>query len=465
LAGGEKLVSRPERRFGFQLPWLAILFGALAGSADAQPGQPEHPSTRSASGQFFIQDQRSSGPRAPESSLAANRNLVRLEPTLVTVSCERIKQMLWQELGATAPWRGKIYLVVFRAQGPNETITLVSERFASGWQYRVDLPDVLDRTRYVRAMVQVLLLEMANREAGQHSAEIPLWLSEGLSQQLFLSRELEIILPPPRSNGQGLNLASTVVSGRKTNALQQAHQQLSARAPLTFEELSWPDESLLAGESGELYRGSSQLFVDDLLRLKDGPACLRAMLAALPRYYNWQFAFLRGFDIHFARTLDVEKWWALRTMNFTGRDLGQTWPVEESWQKLDEILHFPVQIRTGTGDLPLRGNIPLQSVIREWDPVRQRQVLWSKIGELVQLRLRVAPPVVAVVDQYHQTLATYLENREKRGSIIPFRRQAALARTIEETLKQLDALDAERESLRHAQKPVAAARSQPAATP
>ena len=147
------MVSRPNGRF--QVPWLVILFGVLAGSADAQLGQPERPSTRSASGQFFIQDQRSSGPRAPESSLAANRNLVRLEPSLVTVSCERIKQMLWQELGATAPWRGKIYLVVFRAQGPNETITLLSERFTSGWQYRVDLPDVLDRTRYVRAMVQV----------------------------------------------------------------------------------------------------------------------------------------------------------------------------------------------------------------------------------------------------------------------------------------------------------------------
>jgi len=37
----------------------------------------------------------------------------------------------------------------------------------------VDLADQLERARFVRAMVQVLLLEVANRNAGEHSAEIP----------------------------------------------------------------------------------------------------------------------------------------------------------------------------------------------------------------------------------------------------------------------------------------------------
>ncbi len=72
-------------------------------------------------------------------------------------------------------------------------------RFKNGWQYRVDLPNVVERPRYVRAIVQVLLLELANRTAQGRGAEIPLWLVEGFSQLLLASSEVEIILPPPRA--------------------------------------------------------------------------------------------------------------------------------------------------------------------------------------------------------------------------------------------------------------------------
>ena len=86
-----------------------------------------------------------------------------------TVSCERIKQALMRELGATAPWRGTVYLVLYPARAPGDTITITSERFKGGWQYRVDFPDVVERSRYVRAIVQVLLLEVANRTAQEHA--------------------------------------------------------------------------------------------------------------------------------------------------------------------------------------------------------------------------------------------------------------------------------------------------------
>jgi len=36
--------------------------------------------------------------------------------------------------------------------------------------------------------------------------------------------------------------------------------------------------------------------LDELLRLENGRACLREMLAQLPAFYNWQFAFLKGFS-------------------------------------------------------------------------------------------------------------------------------------------------------------------------
>jgi len=45
-------------------------------------------------------------------------------------------------------------------------------------------PGLVQSERYVRAMVQVLLLELGNRHARAHTAEIPTWLTEGLSRQL-----------------------------------------------------------------------------------------------------------------------------------------------------------------------------------------------------------------------------------------------------------------------------------------
>ena len=191
-------VKATESRRAILLVAAAVLAGALRGVASAQPTPSDLVSVRSYSGQFIAYAARSVTLPPALLSLATNRTFVQLEPTLATVSCERIKQLLWRELGATAPWRGTIYLVLYPARTADDNITITSERFQDGWQYRVDLPDVLERSRYVRAMVQVLLLELANRTAPGRAVEVPLWLIEGFSQLLLASNEFEIILPPPR---------------------------------------------------------------------------------------------------------------------------------------------------------------------------------------------------------------------------------------------------------------------------
>jgi hypothetical protein len=442
---------------------IAVCLGAWQGRADAQPSNPNLLSARSHSGQVVVYARRSSPPPPSVANLAADHNFVQLEPTLATVSCERIKQVLTGDLGATAPWRGHIYLVLYPARGAGDTITITSERFKGGWQYRVDFPDVVERSRYVRAVVQVLLLELANRTAEARAVEIPLWLIEGFAQLLLASNEAEIILPPPRDKANGLNFSSIVVHVRKESLLEQVKKKLHGRPPLTFESLSWPTEDELAGRTDDLYSGSAQLFVGELLHLPDGPACLRAMLDQLPQNYNWQFAFLRAFHARFARPLDVEKWWALSLTRTSGHDLAQPWSWEESWQKLDQAIHSAVQVRIGADDLPLHTDLKLQTVIREWDSARQTQALMSAIHELALLRSRIAPEFVGLVLDYSQALESYLQRRDHPGSVIPFTRKAARRRAAEAAIQQLDALDARREALRLIPRPVTA--SQPPALP
>jgi len=434
----------------------AALWVSTAPCLAGIPGLPaDLVSARSQSDQFIVYAGPSSGSLPPFLGLMKNEGFVQLEPRLVAVSCERMKQILLRELGATGPWRGTIYVVLRPAKGARDTITITSERFKNDWQYRVDMPDVVDRSRYVRAVVQTLLAEMADRGARTRAAEVPTWLVEGLSQLLLASNEAEIILPPPRASGNGISFSMTQVKGRKESLAQQVQKKLRGRTPLTFDELSWPTEEQLSGDAADLYAGSAHLFVGELLRLPQGRASLCAMLAGLSRHYNWQVAFLEAFHGSFERPLDVEKWWALSRVQAGGRDSSQTWSREDSWQKLDQALRTPVLVRTGSNELPLHGEVPLQTIIREWDTVPQTQTLNSTLRTLDLVRLRLAPEFAGLAQDYYQVIKTYLQQRDHGGSVLPFSRKASRRRAVETAIQQLDALDARGQSMRDLPRPPA----------
>src|SRR5512133_2154733 len=368
---GPGLQARRTARLWLSLALLTATFGlsALAQRPDTAPASRL---PRSSSGQFIIQNVPVPGGLRSRyvSSFETNRSYMTLDATVLPVSCERIKQALWRQLGLSGQWNGRIFLALYTAGSGDDPITLTSAKFRDGWQYRLEVPDLLDRTRYVRGVVEALLLEIANRNARDRSAEIPPWLSEGFTQELLRSSEIEILLPPPRPGSSGLLMTTSMVNSRKENPLSAAHQILCANPPLSFQQLSWPAPEQLAAKPGAVYRSSAQLFVHDLLRLPKGQECLLAMLSELPQHYNWQFAFLRAFHDEFQRPLDVEKWWALHFEHFTGRDLSQAWPAEESWAKFDALVRSDVRVYAAADELPLQAEVRLQTIIREWD--RQR---------------------------------------------------------------------------------------------
>ena len=434
---------------------VALLMGSLQGISNAQSPSSDLKSARSLSGQFVAYAARSITLPPALLALATNRSFVQLEPTLATVSSERIKQMLWRELGAASPWRGTIYLVLYPAKTDSDPVMITSERFKDGWQYRVDLPDVVERSRYVRAMVQALLLELANRTGPTRAVEVPLWMIEGFSELLLASSELEIILPPPLKSVNGLAFNASLLNARKETLLQQAQRHLRGRPPLTFDELSWPGEQALAGDAGDLYRGSALLLVGELLRLPDGRQGLRAMLDQLPQYHNWQFAFLSAFSSRFQRPLDVEKWWSLSVASANGRDPAQAWTPEASWQRLSQAIRPAMWVRTQANETPLQVEVTLQKAIREWDLVRQTQALNSTLRELGLLHPRIAQDYVGLVVDYYQVIQTYLQQLDRSPSAFLYTRRPARKRLAEAAVQQLDALDSRREAMRPTPKPAA----------
>jgi hypothetical protein len=209
----------------------------------------------------------------------------------------------------------------------------------------------------------------------------------------------------------------------------------------------------LTGGDGGVYRASAQLFVSELLGLKDGPAHLRAMLASLPGCYNWQTAFQGAFREYFPRPLDLEKWWALQVVSFLAHGPGPRWTPAVSREKLDEILSVPVEVWTESNSLPARTEVSLQAVIRNFEPPSQTAILETKLRDLELAQLRMAAPLAALTDEYRRAIGGCLgENREVRQppwSKHPLPQKAGARATLE----KLDELDAQRQTIESSIKP------------
>jgi hypothetical protein len=438
---------------------LSLLVGGVPGwpgLAAAQPSPSEVNSVQSASGQFVATGPRQLSPLARLPGVATNADLVRLEPALLSVSAERIKDSFRRKLGIdpNAPWQGKIFLVLHPAQSLDEDVTIISQPFLKGWNYRVQLPDVLSQARFLRAITCVLLLELANRNATEgRAAEIPGWLTDGLAQQSSGPGAREIVLSAPGRLVNGLPQNRLVATQRAADPLADARRVLRDRPALTFAQMSWPTDAQRTGRDGGVYRASAQLFVSELLGLKNGPAQLRAMLAALPGCYNWQTAFQNAFREDFPQTLDLEKWWALQVVGFVAQGPGPRWTPAVSREKLDEILSVPVAVWTASNTLPARTDVSLQAVIRNFEPERQTAILQTKLRDLELAQLRMAAPLAAITDEYRLAIAGYL-GQKPAPRALPWRKHPPPQKTSAgDTLKKLDELDTRRQAIESSIKP------------
>jgi hypothetical protein len=457
-----------ELRFwSFSVAWMLVL-GVLffLTNVGAQIPSPDKNSARSISGQFIVSGPDKSSPLAGMPRIAADTSLVRLEPALLAVSAERIKELLWRRLEIKGQWRGQIYLVLRPASSLDENVTITVTHFTRGWNYRVELPDVLAQTRFARALTGVLLLEFANRNAADRSAEVPAWLTDGLSQQLLAAGSPEFILSIPSKTESVFSMPSKSVNDlpvtrlntntRGVDPLAGARRVLKNQRALTFEELSWPDGEQLDGGDGGAYRASAQLFTSELLKLKDGPAHLRAMVESLPQFYNWQLAFRSAFAGDFPRPLDLEKWWALAVVNFAAHDPGPGWTLAVSREKLDEILRVPMEIRSASNSLPTEIETSLQAVIRNLEPARQVAILQTKLRDLDLAQLRVARPYAVLTAEYRRAIGGYLGQRPASapapfgaGRIYVSPQKSSAAGTV----AKLDALDVRRRNIEATARP------------
>ena len=419
---------------------LAAGLMSFLAAARSESSWPQLDATHSVSGQFSISLAQNQNPYFRRPDIGTSTDLLQLEPSLLAISAERFKVALWREIGLApnAAWSGKIFLALHPARLLDEPVSITAQPFINRWNYRLELPDLISRNRCARAFSAVMLLEIANRNAlmGGRSAVIPAWLADGLAREILEAADTKVLLSAPTKTLDGIAQSRQDEKRRGVDSLAATRRVLQNFPALTFDQLSWPTDAQLNGNDGGVYLASAQLFVHDLLALKNGPANVLALLAQLPAHENWQTAFFAAFHENFQRPLDVEKWWALRVVSFATRAPGAQWTPAISRDRLNAALAVPVGIRYGSNSLPTHAEISLQAVLQNFPPERQVEIFQTKLRDLELIQLRVTPPLAAMADGYRQALADFLGG-SKKGV---FHRPAS----ANATLKKLDALDARR---------------------
>lgn len=414
------------------------MVGLVATSSGA-----EAVNVRSQSGQFLVRGLPMTAPAwgYPTSTVEyLSLEYLRLDPNLTAVSLERIKQSVLSELRLKDQWRGLISFTTHPASADVTTVHVDSVRFKDGWGYRVDMPERIDKDRFMRVAVRVILSEIANREALTREAELPPWLTEGIAAELQAT-VLPTLALEPEVKLDKLNL--------RYDPLERAREVLRRRPALKFDDLCLPTAAMTAPENLEVYRACSQIFVHELLRLRTGRESLGEMLLALPRNLNWQTTFLQAFKAHFQRLIDVDKWYALTIANIVSRDPLSRWPLETSLKQLEEILATQVQVRLDASELPITTSVTLQRIVTEWDEAKQHPVIAEKVRQLQALLPRAALDLGELVGGYAEVLQKHFETLNPKAK--PRRRDAEAGRKLpsktRNLLRRLDELDARRGEL------------------
>jgi hypothetical protein len=424
-------------------PWrgaLALVL-ALAASLLAQaitsPLPPQAVTATSRSGQFIIHGRESlPPPSGGRLRPVTDDEQISLRPEVLAVTCERIRTLINQRFGAEDRAGSRVHLYLRRRHAVEGRLNIVPQAIREGWQYHLELPDNVEWSRLVRALVEVVLLDQVNRgNATDNCVQPPFWLSEGLTELLLNEFGRDLVLESQTTLNR---------SARRPDPLAPVRAVLAGHNPIGFSDLGLVGlEQLTDPGRFAFFRASAALLVAELLQDRAGTALLRAFLQQMPRHLNWQTAFLRASNGRFKTLLDVEKWWAVSAANVLSHDPALLWPRTRVLAELRLILSETADVRTSTNSPSARRTVALSEVVRTWEFGAQRDVLRRKVNQLQLLSMHTPRDLMPLVSQCYHTLDSYLDTRSGGGRDGDGRMDFALrARMLgKATAQKLDELD------------------------
>jgi hypothetical protein len=377
-------------------------------------------------------------------------NWTRIDPRLLTISCERVKETVLSHLNAPDQWRGRVSINVHPIRSLEDPVLVNAVRFSDGWLYRLEMPDAMARDRFVRTLTRVILQERANRGMREvRQADLPEWLPEGLASEILADNTLDLLLSPPDSKINNVPVRRSARQTIRASSMVLASEHLRAHPPLSLEDLSWSQPARLTGDALMTYRYSSQLLVRQLLRLPDGPESINHFLELLPTRLNWQIAFTSAFHKHFPRMIDFEKWWELQVAQLLSGGSSLVWDAAESLHRLEAIITIPVSVSTSPKVPGKRTNMSLQEFLATATPEHQLEAIQFIFQQLESAMPRFHQNVAPLAEAYRHTAEWHLRRSEPQRYSENARRRTVREKekVLRETIHELDQLDSRRAGL------------------
>ncbi|MDI9400781.1 MAG: hypothetical protein ACOX2U_02515 [Limisphaerales bacterium] len=364
---------------------------------------------------------------------------VRLDPATAIVVCERIKQIFLQELGMTDQWRGLIEVEIdFYPRGLQRPITLSHRLMNDGLHTQLKVADEVTPHRFVQALTQVLLLEMANRNITQKQmTDVPLWMLEGMTQ-LIMQRSGPALFPT-----QGAPKTFSIIAA---NPVKDAKARLRTLIePPTFDFLANPGPEAMRGINWLVFQDASLVLTCELLNQPDGRSHYYRTLIGFKNYLNWQLAFLKAWENQFETMTDVEKWWALIMVTSQKESGLHGWSLTQSLEKLDQILSEASVTTIYQLHQPKRpSTVHLQQIAENWTPNVQTYFFERVAAQLKAFELVAEPRVSDLAKRYRTTILDYI--RQPRLYVF-FGKDAPSRADLKLLRKRFNYLDREREGL------------------
>lgn len=389
------------------------------------------------SGQFVVHG--STVPFRPPPDYTNNPAIIELEPQLIVVTAERTKRVLSQTLRASDEFQDKIHISVLDRAPVGQPVTVVSQVHPDGFVYKAGFPARIEAMQFARGLMQVILLEYANR-GGKRAAELPFWLVEGLTRQVVTAVEPAYVLnrKPMTIETVGYDRLGTTRSFLETNS------------PLSAQELSFPRLAGAGEEARSRFEASAHLLVNRLLALPNGPALMSRFLRALPQTLNWQTAIFAVYKDYFDGPLSFEKWWMMNWLEFRKRQNPEHWPLALTLDRLDALLLSSMEVRAGTNNIPGQRLAKVQEILQSTDFSVQRELLGQKVQQMFFMTVNVPTSVLPLWSAYQNTLDSYLQKRSQLDhqpglKSEPEQRLQAL---IKSTINALDELDFARSEMK-----------------
>ena len=395
----------------------------------------------SQSGQFMVY-----GPVSPKrrgGMLDVNLDTILIGPGHVAIAADRLRAAMLKRLGIPLFLGSKVKIRLNPTLNPMATIPVVTVRHLSGYSYELTLPCEIEASKLVRALVQITLLDLTNRKPQLRDIQVPFWLTAGLTQILLSQPDLVLVLKKPESNGKAMVAEEVVRTVRRHDPFFRVRARLSSRRAFDFSEIAMPSPAHIRGENWKDFQACSNLLVDRLLALPMGEQRLQRMIRLLPDSLNWQTAFLKVYGDLFSDMLEVEKWWAVMIVQFTGQNQYQNWTLLEAVEKLENLLKLPAEIKLSDADSPFDAEITIQQALRGWDFEVQKSKFQQKINQLIVARLKMPRQLIPFVNEYGRIIETYVVQRTQIQSFKPRRGQARpkVAPIIDQTIRLLDGAD------------------------